>query len=94
MIIAAQVEAISFAPCTIEQMARDTVGLMDALAIDRAHVLGGSMGGMIALQMTLDHPERVNKLVLGGHLSRRKIQVFSAARNPEVFLPQAGPFRS
>jgi len=53
-------------PLTIEQMAKDAAGLLDALGIDHAHVFGGSMGGMIALQMALDYPKQVDKLVLGG----------------------------
>jgi pimeloyl-ACP methyl ester carboxylesterase len=51
-------------PCTIPMMADDTVGLMDALGIPRAHVLGISMGGMIAQEMALRHPRRVMGLVL------------------------------
>ena len=51
-------------PYAIELFARDTLGLMDALEIDRAHVLGVSQGGMTALQMALDAPERIDKLVL------------------------------
>lgn len=49
---------------TIKMFADDTVGLMDALGIERAHVLGISMGGMIAQELVLDYPERVEKLVL------------------------------
>lgn len=49
---------------TIEQFADDTAGLMDALAIDQAHVLGWSMGTEIAQELTLRHPEKVNKLIL------------------------------
>lgn len=75
-------------PCTIEQMAGDTVGLMDALAIDRAHVLGGSMGGMIALQMALDHPERVNKLVLGATSAGGRSRVFPPSEIQKFFYPR------
>ena len=46
-------------PYTIDQMAGDTEGLMRALGIERAHVLGISLGGRIALALALAHPERV-----------------------------------
>jgi len=49
---------------TTAQMAADAVGLLNALAIDRAHVLGTSMGGMIAQELAIAFPERVAKLVL------------------------------
>jgi pimeloyl-ACP methyl ester carboxylesterase len=45
-------------------MARDSIALLDGLDIDRAHVLGHSLGGAIALQLALDHPTRVDHLVL------------------------------
>lgn len=51
---------------TIEAMARDSVALLDHLAIPSAHVLGHSMGGIIALEMGLSYPGRVRKLVLAG----------------------------
>jgi pimeloyl-ACP methyl ester carboxylesterase len=48
----------------IKQFAEDTVGLMEAVGFDSAHVLGISMGGMIAQELALDHPDKVEKLVL------------------------------
>ena len=51
-------------PYTIKTMADDIVGLMDYLKIDRAHLLGVSMGGMIAQEVAINHPERVGKLIL------------------------------
>lgn len=47
-----------------EDMALDTIGLMDHLRLDRVHLLGTSMGGMIAQQVALMARERVKSLVL------------------------------
>jgi len=49
---------------TIDQMANDVVALMDHLGIRSAHLLGHSMGGRIALSMTLNFPGRVKSLIL------------------------------
>ena len=49
---------------TIEQFADDTAGLMSALGMEQAHVLGWSMGTEIAQELVLRHPEKVNRLVL------------------------------
>jgi len=52
-------------PYSTKMMADDTVGLMDHLGIKKAHILGVSMGGMIAQELAINYPERVQKLVLG-----------------------------
>ncbi len=49
---------------SIPQFADDTAGFMDAIGVARAHVLGWSMGSMIAQELTLRHPEKVDRLVL------------------------------
>jgi len=51
------------APYTLVDMADDSAGLLDALGIARAHVLGVSLGGMVAQTMTILHPSRVRSLV-------------------------------
>lgn len=57
-------------PYTMRTMADDTIGLMDYLDIDKAHILGVSMGGMIAQEVAINYPKRVRKLVLGCTFAR------------------------
>ena len=52
----------SSASYRLEDMADDAVGLLDALGLDRAHVVGASLGGMIAQTMAIMRPERVHSL--------------------------------
>lgn len=52
----------SVAPYLLSDMARDVVGLLDHLDIAKAHVVGASMGGMIAQTMAIEHPTRVGTL--------------------------------
>jgi pimeloyl-ACP methyl ester carboxylesterase len=66
-------------PYDLDDMARDTVGLLDALGIERAHIVGASMGGMIAQLVAADHAHRVHSLTL----------IMSTTGNPD--LPPATP---
>lgn len=52
-------------PYRISQMATDAAAVLDAAGIGRAQVVGASMGGMIAQELALLYPERVNSLLLG-----------------------------
>jgi pimeloyl-ACP methyl ester carboxylesterase len=85
-------------PFRIADMAADTVGLMDALDIDAAHVFGVSMGGLISQALALDHPDRVRKVVLGctthggRHAVRPTQEVMAAlgkATDPSVPVEEA-----
>jgi pimeloyl-ACP methyl ester carboxylesterase len=53
-------------PYTIEQLANDTAGLLDALKIQNANVLGYSLGSWVAEQLTITNPEKVDRLILVG----------------------------
>jgi len=65
-------------PYRLSDMAGDSVALLSALGIDRAHVVGGSMGGMIAQLMAIEHPERVRTLT----------SIFSTTGNPRLPRPR------
>lgn len=49
---------------SVEMLAADTIGLLDALSIKKAHVLGISLGGFIAQELALSYPQRLAKLIL------------------------------
>jgi pimeloyl-ACP methyl ester carboxylesterase len=51
-------------PFSVQQFANDTAGLMDALKIQKADVLGYSLGSFVAQQLAVTHPEKVNRLIL------------------------------
>jgi pimeloyl-ACP methyl ester carboxylesterase len=49
---------------TVRDLADEAIGLMDYLHIDKAHILGMSMGGMVAQELAINYPDRLKKLVL------------------------------
>jgi pimeloyl-ACP methyl ester carboxylesterase len=66
-------------PYTVGDMADDSIGLLEALKIDKAHICGISMGGIIAQTIAFKHPARVRSLTL----------IYSTTGNPD--LPQPKP---
>lgn len=66
-------------PYTLHDMAKDTLGLLDHLGIRRAHIVGASMGGMIAQILAAKHPDRVSSLGV----------IFSSTNQP--LLPPPAP---
>lgn len=79
-------------PDTIAEIAKDAAAFIDALGLTKIDLLGFSMGGMVAQQITLDRPELVNKLILLGTAPRggHDIEDFS----PEVWAIFAKEFPS
>ena len=65
------------APYLLSDMAADAVGLLDALGIDRAHIVGASMGGMIVQAIAIAHPERVLSMT----------SIMSTTGDPDVGAP-------
>jgi len=72
------------APYTLDDMARDVIGLLDALGIARAHVVGVSMGGMIAQVMAARYPERVKSIT----------SIMASSGNPRVSLGKPAALRA
>ena len=67
------------APYSVRDMAKDTLGVMDALGVNKAHIVGASMGGMVAQRVAIEAPQRT--------LSLTSIMSTSGARR----LPEASP---
>jgi len=83
--------ALTDRPIRFEYMADDIAGLIQHLGLEKADMLGFSLGGAVALQTTIRHPERVNKLVLISTPFKRagwhpEMQVGMASLTPEFVL--------
>ncbi len=79
------------APYDLSDMALDTVGILDELQIDSAHVMGVSMGGMIAQHLAIEHPTRVKSLtsIMSGPGSRRHMFGRSSPRALNAIMTPA-----
>jgi pimeloyl-ACP methyl ester carboxylesterase len=77
-------EPIPEVPYTLSHMAADAIGVLDGLSIAKAHVMGASMGGMIAQTVAIEHPHRVLSLT----------SVMSQPGEPEVGQPTAEAMES
>ena len=93
---------VSPGPYTIAMLASDAAAVLDAAGVERAHILGISMGGMIAQEFALQHPNRVQSLILGCTTAGgpRAVQadadaiqlLFRRDSNPEERAKAAVPF--
>lgn len=79
-------------PYTVSTMAADALGLMDHLGIDKAHVLGMSLGSLVAQEIAIEHPERVSKLILAcasigeaqeNDMHERMVKAFKVKEGPD-----------
>jgi pimeloyl-ACP methyl ester carboxylesterase len=83
------------APLTMRTLTDDAIAVLDAAGIEQAHVMGASMGGMIAQHLALDHRDRVRSLILacttpGGGREPPNLRLTAAA----VLRPWIGPARA
>ena len=76
---------------TLDMMAADTLGLLDALDIEQAHVLGHSLGGGIAMMMAHQAPHRVGKMVMVSTLYWGPKVTMPSPRAMQVIQDRSGP---
>ncbi len=83
--------AVTPGPYSIEQLARDVLGLLDELRFERAHFCGLSMGGSTGMWLALNAPQRLNKLVLCN--TAAKIGT-AATWNPRIEAVRSGGMKA
>ena len=81
-ILDAVISGAQTAPYSLDDMALDTLGLMDWLGIEQAHIVGTSMGAMVGQLIAADHPERVLSLT----------SIMSTTGNPDLSPPDPDVF--
>jgi pimeloyl-ACP methyl ester carboxylesterase len=78
-------------PFSIEQFANDTVGLLDALQIGKADVLGASLGSFIAQELTLNYPQKVDRLILHAGFCGGNETIYPSGRAAETIMTLSSP---
>ncbi|KAA1423089.1 alpha/beta hydrolase [Mumia zhuanghuii] len=78
-------------PYAMSDLAADAVGLLDALSLDQAHLIGQSMGGMVAQTVAVEHPERVLSLTSIMSTTGRRTVGWQHPRLASMLLAAPGP---
>ena len=78
-------------PFSIEQFANDTAGLLDALQIEKADVLGVSLGTFIAQELTLNYPQKVDRLILHAGYCGGNEAVYASGQALETIMTLSSP---
>jgi pimeloyl-ACP methyl ester carboxylesterase len=78
-------------PFSIEQFANDTAGLLDALHIEKADVLGASLGSFVAQELTLNYPEKVDRLVLHAGYCGGNEAIYPSGQAVETIMILSSP---
>lgn len=78
------------APYTIGDLAEDTMAVLRSLGVRQTHLVGVSMGGFVALELTLRHPEMVGKLVLVGTSAGGASRISPSRETMAIMTPVAG----
>ncbi|NJN96160.1 MAG: alpha/beta hydrolase [Anaerolineales bacterium] len=78
------------APYTVEMMAADTLALLDQLQLERAHIIGHSLGAMIAFELGRSHPERVGGVVMMSGLYPGPTAVLALRRGDRIITQPPG----
>src|SRR5215204_2986907 len=78
-------------PFSIEQFANDTAGLLDALQIEKADVFGASLGSFIAQELTLNYPEKVDRLILHATYCGGNEAVYASGQAFESIMTLSSP---
>ena len=83
--------SIGTKPFSIEQFANDTAGLLDALHIEKADVLGVSLGAFIAQELTLDFPQKVDRLILHATYCGGNETTYASGQAAQAILTLSSP---
>jgi acetyl esterase/lipase len=78
-------------PFSIEQFANDTAGMLDALQIEKADVLGASLGSFVAQELTLNYPQKVDRLVLHAGYCGGNETVYASGQALETIMTLSSP---